>query len=315
MNIRIHLVALALAVISVAGADTHFYRQDRLKLSSKTYVNKVVVSDCDYAEIKNSTFIGGLELIGCDYATVENCRIEGTSQNGALYIAPGHPWAWPESATAEGYTWKEGQQFNQGENRAAFIGRLGQKRDALLSRDGNRIRFDLSGLGKSSWLHDMSKNVWLVDGKPAVFVGIFGDNGAAAEYPAGAFLILDAPQGASAAASWFTYDPSALVRGTVVRNCTFKNPSGSGCSVYWSTGTVIEDCRAFDCSDYGIGLEFAFGGLVRGNACMMNQVYDNFPTGYHGLEIVGHAEQVVFDGNVGVVGLVPHGNRQGVTVR
>lgn len=310
------LVVLVLAVFGLAVADTHYFGRDGLVLQRKTYAEKVVLSDCDDAVVYNCTFKKGLDLVGCDDALVQNNRINGGGPNGGLYVGPGHPWTFAETAAKWGYDRRDGQQFNQGENLAGFIGSLGQKRDRLVSRSGNLATFDLSGLGKSHWLIDWSKNVWTVNGKWANFVRLDGDDKASMlTFPAGATVTLQLTSEAGAALDFFTYDPRYLVRGARIVGNTFSNPNGSGCSVYWSIGADIYDNVAYDCADYGIGLEFAAAALVQGNTGFRNQIVPGWPGGYNQFEMVGWAEGVSFERNHGQVGLVPKGNRQEVRIQ
>lgn len=219
-------------------------------------------------------------------------RASGSSME-VVSVSNGHPW----------YMKGPEHYFAGGMNRAAFIGN--KENRVVIAQGGTTlpIRFDPSVVKNSQ--ADYKKNVWLAywPDKPngVTFTAeaidlkegkaILRIHGSGATFPDGKPV------------SWYTYDPTKLTKQVTITGNTFTGArDGSGLSLYWVDGFLIQNNTAFGNEDYGIGVEWCQNGVISGNNAHDNQ------RGWNQIELVFLSKEITVRDNKGIVGLVSWGN-------
>lgn len=259
---------------------TIYENRPGIVLKNKSYAGVLLLYACDFAILQN---VKADQIIAANSQEpyLESCYADNGNGNGSIIITVGHPKY-------------RGDYKTDGTNRLQHIGTLNEDR---ICKAGV---CDLSGLIDADPRADKFTQDWFVDGKRVQLASIDKSDPVTGRFPIGAKATFTS----RVSGKWWTVELDNFIRKPILKNCVATNPNGTGISLYGVLDAQIDDCTAFDCLDYGIGIEHG-SGRVRRSKGHRNQVSDNAPNGYNQFEAVGLDLGIEFEDCIGKIMRVP----------
>jgi len=261
---------------------TIYENRPGLVLKNKSYAEPLLLYGCSNAVLKNVT-APFIIAANCQEPYLERCFAYNGNSNGSIIVTLGHPKY-------------RGDYLSDGTNRLQHIGGLDDKRICIAGV------CDLSGLSDADPKANKFTQDWFVDGKRVQLASIDKSDPQTGKFPIGAKATFTS----RVSGNWWTYEQDNFIYKPILVDCVATNPNGTGISLYGVLDAQIDDCTAFDCKDYGIGLEMGSGTFRRSQG-YRNQVSENTPNGYNQFEVVGADLGVTFEDCEGKVMRVPKG--------